>query len=266
MLPLEERIKLENTSTSGDQGSAGWASTQLQKLRVFLQESWLWLARVVAWNLLPFNRGGLLGWAVHQLGRAAFGSKWIYVQMVLGIATLIFGLYICGSILGVVAFGLEWAVIRPCVFLWRVINALVWVKPPPQLAHMDFRGPTGAREADNEFFKKLRGRDSKGRPHHCVAMIQNQAVRVSRGATAGPAPKTHGLDFPYVCVQGASGRAARKTLEDHEGKHIIHLCRHSPCRTGGDYAAHSTCYSCIEEDSIHELSDASSLPVWWQSS
>eukprot|EP00971_Amphidinium_carterae_P043437 854826-Amphidinium_carterae.2 len=88
---------------------------------------------------------------------------------------------------------------------------------------------------------------------------------MSRGSTAGPAPKSHGLDFPYLHIQGSSGRAVRKHLEDHEGKHTVHLCRHLPCRTGGDYAAHSTCYSCVEEDSIHELENENMLPVWWRS-
>eukprot|EP00971_Amphidinium_carterae_P203566 4040120-Amphidinium_carterae.1 len=89
-----------------------------------LHTGWLWVVRTVAWNLLPFNRSGVLGWLVHQLGQAAFGGKWIYVQVALGLATVIFILYIFGSVLGVVAFSLEWAVIRPSIAVWRLTNSL----------------------------------------------------------------------------------------------------------------------------------------------
>eukprot|EP00971_Amphidinium_carterae_P193546 3840540-Amphidinium_carterae.1 len=242
-----------------------WAGAQYRLCMSFLHKCWLWAARTIAWNLLPFNRGGVLGWLIHQVGQTAFGSKWIYVQLVLGIATVIFLLYIFGSVLGVIAFGLEWAIVRPLVAVWRIVNAVIWAKPPPRLAQLDFRGPTGAREADNDFYKQLRGRDSKGRPHHCIAFVQNQAVRLARGGTAGPPPKSHGMDFAYLQVQGSSGRSARKMLEDHEGRHVVHLCRHQPCRTGGDYAAHVSCYAFVEEDSIHELADESTLPIWWRS-
>eukprot|EP00971_Amphidinium_carterae_P253733 5036987-Amphidinium_carterae.1 len=243
-----------------------WAWTQYRHSTKVLHQCWLWVVRTIAWNLLPFNRNGVVGWLVHKVGQAAFGGKWIYVQVILGVITVVFVLYIFGSLLGVIAFGLEWAIIRPIVAVWRVVNMLIWAQPPPQLSQLDFRGPTGAREADNDFYKRLRGRDAKGRPHHCIAFVQNQAVRLSRGSTAGPPPKSHGMDYAYLQVQGSSGRTARKTLEDHEGRHVIHLCRHQPCVTGGDYAAHTTCYSCVEEDSIHELADASALPVWWRSS
>eukprot|EP00971_Amphidinium_carterae_P043436 854826-Amphidinium_carterae.1 len=131
-----------------------WIWIQYRRGFTFLHHSWLWFVRTLAWNLLPFNRAGIVGWFVHQIGQATFGGKWIYVQVVLGFASVVLLLYVFGSVLGVIAFGLEWAVIRPCVAVWRIARALVLVQPPPKLAQLDFRGPTGAKEVDNDFYKK----------------------------------------------------------------------------------------------------------------
>eukprot|EP00971_Amphidinium_carterae_P145062 2873842-Amphidinium_carterae.1 len=199
------------------------------------------------------------------MGSWAFGSKWFYVQLMCALVTGLVLFYCIGNVLGAVALGIDIFIVRPVVFLWRFVRAVVFLPGRPEIAgNIVMRGPHGSSPSDAAFLKGIRGRDTQGKPYQFLAVIGHEVVRVGRGSVAGPAPKTHGMDYQYTTVHGASSRKARKLLEDTSGPKVLHLCKHHPCTASGDYVAHAACYGSVGEEQIIDLVEKFALPTWWQ--
>ena len=77
-----------------------------------------------------------------------------------------------------------WRAIRcltwPCRLAWRQRRRAEEAARDPNLSQVELRGPGTSKPADNEFFKKLRGRGPTG-PREVVLLVDGKAARASPG-------------------------------------------------------------------------------------